>query len=336
MRHTYVSALYFPVILPVWGPPTTTESRLFVPSPGLTEALLGSKKLPPALVPPHAAAPTASLQDLRCATDTNSTTAEIRAAIYAANDGEVARVLWQSSAASQTSDSARPSGSNDCTSVSVDRASRLGVAALASSADHSFATATWDNRVYTEQMFYFNTNTRVRAYWSLGDCTDAMLMGAQDELASPPIGGRKRHRESSPATADGSTILAALKREPSGGDVSRSRGAEVDRGQPSAGLDHCFDCSTEIAILRSFLLHVWPQLSRDSSDVCSAICSLSGAISTAISPLSGRSLATSLPPASIRFPCHVSLLTPVYLCHLLCHAALCPFPSALLHAGVRH
>lgn len=335
------------MILPVWGPPTTTESRLFVPSPGLTEALLGSKKLPPTPLPSlravagelseaHTAAPTASLQDLRRSTDAYSNTAEIRAAVYAANDGEIARVLWQNSAVSQTSGRARPSDSYECASEGVDRASRLGVAALSSSVDHAFATALWDNRVYTEQMFFFNTNTRVRAYFAFGDCTDAKLVGYQEELVSPPVGGRKRNRDSSPTTADGPTVLAELKREPSGGDVSRSCGVEVDRGHSSSGLDHCFDCSTEIAILRSFLLHVWPQLSRDSSRVCSAICSLSCAISTAVSPLSGRTLATALLPASIRFPCHVSLTTPVYLCHLLCHALLYPFPSALLPAGVRH
>lgn len=147
-----------------------------------------------------------------------------------------------------------------------------------------FAQARWDNGVYSEQLFFFNTDARVRGYAHA--CADAPRSGKK---GSGPVAGRKRAR---PAAATDEADAAV--------------GAESE----ALGLDHCFDCAAEVAVLRALVLQVWPRLvaggAKSEVALACAIRRIVGCVSAAISPRSGRTLTTTVSPAVFQYPCHVS------------------------------
>jgi hypothetical protein len=166
-------------------------------------------------------------------------------------------------------------------------------------ATRDFAQALWDNGIYSEQLFFFNTDARVRAY--AHGCADMPRLGMTSGSA-----GRKRPRPSALA------LTAAA--EPREGSV------EVAAAPNAVGLDRCFDCAAEVAVLRALMLQVWPRFvvgdgslsatgsgdSEGEAMLARAIRRVAGSISTAISPRSGRTLAMTVSPAAFQYPCHVS------------------------------
>lgn len=67
------------------------------------------------------------------------------------------------------------------------------------------------------------------------------------------------------------------------------------------GIDYCYDCAAEVAILRSYLTSVRGRR-EDEESVDEEIGRMSEDISSACSPHSGRSLATVLPAPEKRKP----------------------------------
>jgi hypothetical protein len=226
------------VALPIWAPPTTTESRLIVPSPELMSVL--RVKLP----------------------------------------------LTRSADASGT---AVLSQSNACIlSAAFQEANAALYGEHSLSCGLPYARVLWSNTVYGEQLFYFNTNTRVRAYHH--EYSDACM-------ESGPVSGtqglRKRAREL-----------------PAGSDrVSSAESECYSQPHPDVriGLDHCFDCSAEVCILSAYMSQLWSRASTLPARVQQrAVRRLSSAISAAISPKTGRNLTMQISEAARDFPAHVS------------------------------
>lgn len=233
------------VALPVWGPPTTTESRLIVPSPALSR----------------------SMQVLR-EDGVSSSPAKLKmcAIIRAAVNTEVEHVAATRSAENRRSSDEEAAVSSGPTIIAKPLL---------------YPTAHWDNTVYSEQLFYFNTDTRVRAYFH--KCSDVYQQTAHRSYVDPAHNTKKR--------------LRTVQQD------------AVSSNHQITGLDHCFDCSAEVAVLSALLGHVWPELDLHSDSAALAIRLLSENISSAMSPRSGRSLRTVVQQEDLCFPCHVSTRT---------------------------
>jgi hypothetical protein len=264
------------VMLPVWGPPTTTESRLLVPSPELTAAVC--KSFPPMI----------GVADGPSWTSKQSSAAM---AINSANSALLSRGL---------------AGSNVI-----------------------WPCVSWDNTTYGEQLFYFNTDIRLRAYDHR--CSDAYARTQTASVVARQTASLSCFAEISPANVEGSisTDVLTRKRPREHGqvadpDCSADRmcplpfSAWTDVAQDMScvaahapidvvGLDHCFDCSIEVSILSSYLRLVWASNGTLSEPhFSSTLLHLSASLSTAISPYSGRSLTTQLHQSALRFPDYVS------------------------------
>ena len=274
------------VALPVWGPPTTTESRLIVPSPLLVHAAKNQGEyvtVPPGGTDAHSTdrrtvAGSATVEEPSTLEHSQS---QVFSLISTALEAEISYIQQRQKEKRQVLDAA-------C------------LPAIAHST--AYAKNRWNNQVYSDQLFHFNTDTRLRAYFH--DCSDA-----QEKLRSLSL--------SSPRSPPRHVSLSRKRLRPNDGSNSRYFKAgfnsvfveeepEIPDACKGIGIDHCFDCSAEVAVLRAFLLQVWPRINHSSAELASTIRSMSTSISSAISPHTGRLLTTVLPQAALRFPCHVS------------------------------
>ena len=283
------------VVLPVWGPPTTTESRLLVLSPALVDSVIRyrrDKDFRGAAPPP----PTMHVSNVNSCVASRIFLDDI---VRDAVNCEIASMRYQLHA-------------EHISIVSGSHSPKKTSAALC---DH-YPLEAWNNTNYSEQLFYFNTDTRVRAYYH--NCSD-IIHGSKLTLGVDPsvINDISNPHRSFPFS---SIATEKRKRGAQKSDVCVPLGEKfgpsllcLSEGSPSApdviepeivGLDHCFDCSAEMCILRSLVAQI-QQKNSDDAGISDVLRQLSASISAAISPQTGRTLTTVVSQTALRFPCHV-------------------------------